>query len=148
MDELAALAAAAAATVVTAMATDAWTGVRDTVAKLFRRSRRKDTVIRARLDDSAELVEQAVAPDEARQALLGLWTLELSALLRADPASREPLERLVAEYRGEVAQERRAFLATQSNAAYGFGTVFGVQNGDLHIHAGRAHEGNHTPHAE
>lgn len=149
MDELAALAAAAAATVVTAMATDAWQGVRDAVTGLFHLSRRRRADIRDRLDGNADLVARAAVPDQARQALLGVWTLEMSALLSEDPSSREPLARLVAEYGVGISEDRRGFVVAQTNTAYGFGTVFGVQGGAIHVHSDHSDhpvEGSQNPH--
>ncbi|MEY9908319.1 hypothetical protein ABIA35_004552 [Catenulispora sp. MAP12-49] len=136
MDEMATLAAAAAATLVTAMATDTWTGVRDTVAKLFRRRRRGRAAerIEAELDADAAAVARAAEPDAARRALLGRWTLEFAALLNDDPDCLVPLAELVVAYSSDLGENRRVFLANQTAAAHEYATVFAVQHGDMHLY--------------
>ncbi|MEY9935436.1 hypothetical protein ABH926_010118 [Catenulispora sp. GP43] len=136
MDEMATLAAAAAATLVTAMATDTWTGVRDKVAKLFRRRRRGRAAqrIEAELDADAAAVARAAEPDAARRALLGRWTLEFSALLNDDPECRVPLAELVVAYASDLSEDQRVFLTYQTAVAHDYATVFAVQHGDMHLH--------------
>jgi hypothetical protein len=148
-EELAALAAAGAATVVTAMATDAWNVIREAVAGLFHRLEdRRRAAIEERLDGNAALVEQADDPDRARTALRGMWTLELVALLREDPDCREELARLIAEADGAPTGDQDTAAAdtrnsasggdegtvfVQTNTVRGHATVFAVQNGDQHV---------------
>lgn len=135
MDEMTALAAAAAATVVGAMATDTWTGVRDAVVALFRR-REGDGVVEAQLERHAELVTKARLQGVARQELLGTWVLELASLLEQDPTSGIILRRLVADYGSAPADaaDRRSFV--QHNTATGSGSVIGVQAGNLYADRG------------
>ncbi|MBS2537626.1 hypothetical protein KGQ20_33230 [Catenulispora sp. NF23] len=104
VDEFVTLAAQAAAAVVSAMATDAWQGVRDTVAELFHTSRRRRVALRARLDADASVLAlasespSAPAREAARASLLDAWTRELASLLHQDPSRRAPLAGLVAVY--------------------------------------------------
>ena len=143
-EELAALARAGAATLVAAMATDLWQGTRDAVAGLFRRGgRRRRAAVVAQLENNAALVGAAEAPDEVRRALLGFWSTELRELLRADPASRARLARLV-ERTGARPEPRadaagRAWLhqrLEQRNSVSGEGRLYAVQGGDQpHHHA-------------
>jgi hypothetical protein len=133
MDETAALAAAAAATLVSAMATDAWRGVRDSIAGLFHRHGRQHDIA-ARLDEHAELVARAPAPDDARRALRRLWTRELTALIHLDPTHRESLSSLVANHEGVLSGAADRFPMTQTNVSHGSGALFAVQGGDIHIH--------------
>lgn len=132
MDEIAALAAAAAATVVSAMATDTWQSVRDTIAGLFHRHRRRDTV-EAQLDGHAELVATAPDPDHTRQALHGVWTIELTGLLREDPLWFEPLAQFVRDYRHILSADNDGHPLTQVNVARGSGPLFAVQGRAVHI---------------
>lgn len=136
MDEMATLAAAAAATLVTAMATDTWSGVRTTVAKLFRRRRRGKAAqrIETELDADSAAVERAAEPDAARRALVGRWTLEFSALLDEDPECLVPLAELVQDYASDLAENRRIFITSQTAVAHDYGSVFAVLNGDMHLH--------------
>ncbi len=94
--EIDALAAAAATTLVTAMATDSWSGLKKLIQALFRRigTERAQTA-HGRLDSDASLVEGARDPETARQALLRPWTSELSALLHSAPGSTEELRALL-----------------------------------------------------
>ncbi|MFE2373962.1 hypothetical protein [Streptomyces sp. NPDC059398] len=136
-DELATLAAAGAATLVTAMTTDLWQTVRDGFTDLFRRSGRRRREITARLDSHAALIEGAAARDAARQAVLGSWARELDALLRSEPSCREPLARLVDEVRRTLPDGHRETAHAhleQTNTAHGSGTVFAVQGGDQPVH--------------
>ncbi|WP_194926887.1 hypothetical protein [Catenulispora pinisilvae] len=113
VDEFVTLAAQAAAAVVSAMATDAWQGVRDTVAGLFHTSRRRKFALRARLDADASVLAMASespsasAREAARASLLDAWTRELASLLRQDPSRREPLAELVAAYGGTPTRQAR-----------------------------------------
>lgn len=136
MDEIATLAAAAAATLVTAMATDTWTGLRDAVAKLFRRRHRGRAAQRfeTELDADAAAVRRAADPDAARRALLGRWTLEFSTLLGDDPECLTELAALVQAYARDLADHRRVFITNQTAVAHDYATVFAVQNGDVHFH--------------
>jgi hypothetical protein len=132
VDEIAALAAAAAATVVSAMATDTWQGTRERIADLFHRHGRKRAV-ESELDGHAELVARALDQEQARRALHGLWTLELTNLLHEDPTGYEPLARFVGDYGHILDGAAERSRLTQTNITYGSGTLFAVQGGDMHI---------------
>ncbi|MFE2140615.1 hypothetical protein ACFXA3_02455 [Streptomyces sp. NPDC059456] len=132
-DELAALAGAGAAALVTTMTTELWQTTRDGIADLFGRSGRRRREITARLDGHAALVEGAATPDEVRRALLNSWAVELEALLHQEPSFLEPLARLVAEVQRELPDSRRDVVGThleQNNTARDSGIVFAVQGGD------------------
>ena len=132
MDEIAALAAAAAATVVGAMATETWQGVRNCIADLFHQhGRRRD--VGTELDGHAELVTRATDQDGARQALHGLWNLELTTLLHDDQTCYEPLVRFVGDYEQLPVGGRGRHRLSQTNIAHGSGPLFAVQGGDLHV---------------
>lgn len=132
MDEIAALAAVASATVVSAMATETWQGVRERIADLFHRyGGGRD--VGAEMDRHTELVAGAPDQDEARQVLHGLWALELTALVRADEACYEPLLRFVNDYEYLRTRARDQERFTQTNIVPGSGALFAVQRGDLHI---------------
>ncbi|MFI6008762.1 hypothetical protein ACIBAG_08005 [Streptomyces sp. NPDC051243] len=135
-DELTLLAQAGAAALVTAMATDAWQETRGAITGLFRRGRR--AALEAQLDGNAELVRDSPHPDDVRRALLGYWTQELAALLREDPAGRDPLARLVDSFGGTLADGARAGTLTQTNTARDSATVFAVQHGSQHVHGRQA----------
>ncbi|MER7463995.1 hypothetical protein [Streptomyces sp. NPDC097981] len=134
-DELTALAEAAAAVLVSAMATDLWQGARSSVLGLFRRAgRRRRVAVEGLLDRNAALVRESADPDEARRALLGSWALELAAMLREDPSCLEPLTRLVAGADGAPSHDRRPRAGEQTNTAHDSGTVFAVQYGDQRVY--------------
>ncbi|UCM91260.1 hypothetical protein [Streptomyces marincola] len=136
-EELAALAAAGAATLVAAMATDLWQSTREAVVGLFRRAGRgRRATVAAQLDNNAALVGSCGTPDEVRQALLDFWTVELRELLRSEPSCRSSLARLVEEAGtpgpgggGAIRSTTRPRLEQRNSASDG-GTVFAVQGGD------------------
>lgn len=132
MDEIAALTGAAAATVVSAMATDTWQSVRDAIAGLFSRNGRDDT-IETQLDGHAALVASAAQPDHTRQALHGHWAGELAGLLREDPTRYEALARFVRDYRHVLGAGGDRHPPTQVNVTHGSGPLFAVQGGDMTI---------------
>ncbi|WP_327315089.1 hypothetical protein [Streptomyces sp. NBC_01235] len=136
-DELAVLAQAGAAALVTAMATDMWLETRDTVVGLFRRADRDGghdhgAGLEGRLDGNAALVQDSATPDDVRRALFGYWTLELAALLRRDPSCGEPLARLASGVDATLLNGLRANASGQTNTARDSGTVFAVQYGTQH----------------
>ncbi|MEU3031881.1 hypothetical protein ACPCBC_33570 [Streptomyces incarnatus] len=143
-DELTVLAEAGAAAVVTAMATDLWQETRGAVVALFRPDRRRRAALESQLDGNATLVRQAPDPDAARQALLSYWTLELTALLRRDPAVRAALERLAAAVADAPGDGPRGRVLRQTNTAHDSGTVFAVQQGEQHAYGAGA-EGTRGP---
>ncbi|MET8546384.1 hypothetical protein ABZW03_38040 [Kitasatospora sp. NPDC004799] len=129
--ELVALAEAGAAVLVSSMATDLWQSAKEATLSVFRRlGRGRQLTVEARLDDNAAMVAEAVRPEEVRQALFAFWTLELSAVLRQDPAARAELARLVAGFDGGP----REPAAEQNNTARDSGTVYAVQHGDLRVY--------------
>jgi hypothetical protein len=129
--ELAALAAVAAAALVTAMTTDAWTQARDAVVRLFRRADpKRHEGIATRLDDNASLVSGAPDPGKARAAMQPLWELEFTELLRTHPDSAADLAALLERLGGSP----RGGQMVQTNTAHDFGTVFAAQAGNVHLH--------------
>ncbi|MBL3666826.1 hypothetical protein JL475_12650 [Streptomyces sp. M2CJ-2] len=135
-DELTLLAQAGAAALVTAMATDAWQETRGAITGLFRRGRR--AALETQLDGNAELVRDSPSPDDVRQALYGYWTQELAALLRQEPASRDPLARLVDSLCGTPTDGRPAGVLRQTNTARDSAVVYAVQHGTQHVHGREA----------
>lgn len=134
-DELSVLAQAGAATLVAAMATDLWQSTRDSVLGLFRRDDpSRTTTIEAQLDGNAVMMREATNPQDVRQALFGLWALELESLLRRDPSCRGPLYQLTTEVNGDLPADRRVFVQEQHNSARDSGTMMAVQYGDLHAY--------------
>ena len=133
IDELAALAGTGATTLVAAMATSAWEGVRAGLARLFARGgedRREMAVVQ--LDRNAELLAQARDPDRVREGLIVLWAAELDRLLRDYPGAEYELSELIRTAQGLVSGARSSFV--QSVTAHG-GVAVGVQSGNAFIHA-------------
>lgn len=127
--ELASLAAAAAATLVTAMATDAWQGVKHAVAGLFRRGRPGEhAAIEAQLDRNANSVSVATDPDGTRQRMRGIWQEEFEGLLRGAPALAADLAAIVS---GAAPAGARI---EQHNTARDFGTIYAAVLGSVHRH--------------
>jgi hypothetical protein len=132
--EVDALAAATATAIVTAMATDSWAGLKKLIQALFRRiGTDQARAAQSRLDSDARLVEGARDPETARQDLLGPWTSELVALLRAAPGSAAELSALLHAYsesrrpgrpgQADVVVEQTTIVGNDATA-----TVVGVGN--------------------
>ena len=133
--ELDALAAVGAAALVTAMATDSWSGLKKLAQDLFHRiGSDRARAAQGRLDSDARLVEGARDPETARLDLLGPWTTELGALLRSAPDSSEALRALVraAGESGRAAQSGPAVavVSQTTNVEHG-GTATVVGIGDV-----------------
>ncbi|MFE7526360.1 hypothetical protein ACFU7Y_11615 [Kitasatospora sp. NPDC057542] len=129
--ELAALAEAGAAVLVSSMATDLWQSAKEAALAVFRRlGRGRQLTVEAQLDNNAAMVQEAVRPEEVRQALFAFWTLELAAVLRQDPAARAELVRMVAGFDAG----RREPALEQNNTARDSGSVYAVQHGDLRVY--------------
>lgn len=105
-DELAALAASGATTIVNLLATDAWSHVRREIGLLWRRFRpeQADTT-EAALDQTR--LEIASADETTALAVTRDWESRLLRLLAADPAARAELSRVIAGLgRLSVGQQR------------------------------------------
>jgi hypothetical protein len=131
-EELATLAGTSAVTLVAAMTTDAWDGIRSGVSRLFGRSgeaRRQAAEIQ--LDSNAQLVARAEDKDRVRQNLMGLWTLELEGLLGQHPDAAGDLRALMDGARELLPQAQQSWV--QTIIAYG-GLSVGVQGGTVIMH--------------
>ncbi|UQX03396.1 hypothetical protein [Streptomyces sp. RerS4] len=127
--EMAALAMAGATTIVAAMATDAWTTVRDGFLAVIRRGGPElHAGIEARLDDAAVLVMPGQDPEPARRLLIRQWQLELERFLAAYPDAAEELEAQTDRMRAAVAAAPQR--QNQYNNAHDHGVVNAVQNGN------------------
>lgn len=132
LEELASLAGTSAVTLVAAMTTDAWDGIRSGVAQFFRHggeARRRAAEIQ--LDSNAQLVARADDKDGARQVLAGLWRLEFVELLSQHPDAATELRALMDSGRASLPQAQQSWA--QTIIAYG-GLSVGVQGGNVIMH--------------
>jgi hypothetical protein len=131
--EIDVLAAAAATTLVTAMATDTWSALKKLILALFRRiGTERAQAAQGRLDSDASLVEGARDPETARRALLGPWTSELSALLRSAPDSATDLRALLRAYSGPGSPGQAGMVVTQTTIVRNDASATIVGIGDVH----------------
>lgn len=131
--EIEALAMTGAATIVAAMATDAWSTARTQAVELFRRhSPARHAELEALLDANAALVGRAQDADRARLALIGLWQLELEGFLTRHPELAEELKALTVKIKAALPDQGRQFA--QTNTARDHGIVNAVQHGTQHNH--------------
>jgi hypothetical protein len=131
-EELATLAGTSAVTLVAAMTTDAWEGVRSGVARLFGHAgedRRRSAEVQ--LDSNAQLVARADDKTRARGNLVGLWTLEFEELLGSCPGAEGDLRTLMDGARAALPQAQQSWVMTV--IAHG-GLSVGVQGGNVLIH--------------
>jgi hypothetical protein len=91
-----AVARAGGTTLVAAMATGGWQATRSAIAGLFNyRGPAMQAAIELQLDAHAALVSRTGNPDEVREVLAAVWRLELTALLRHHPETKDQLRTLV-----------------------------------------------------
>jgi hypothetical protein len=133
--ELTTLVEAAAVALVTAMGTNAWTSVRDTAGRVFRRGGTKGhDKIGDRLDDDASLV--AAAHDQAgeRAALEPFWRLKLTELVKAVPECAPDLAEII-WLRDEAARPAAAGThLEQHTTVRDSGRAFVAQGGNVIMH--------------
>lgn len=132
--ELEALAGLAAATVVTAMATDAWSAVKRFVGRVFHRAGAdRARAAEQRLESDARLVEGAKDPEAARGNLLGPWTGEISTLLRDFPDAAPELRKLLEE-RAQSAPGAAGSHINQMTVVTGGSSAITVGQGNVISH--------------
>ncbi|MFC1419139.1 hypothetical protein [Streptacidiphilus cavernicola] len=116
-----------------AMGTDAWAAARlGLVALLDRANHPRRAALADQLDGNAALVRTAAQPDAARLALLGLWALELSALLRDYPECRGPLEELAVHLNREQQRSQPERIVQHITASAPGSSSQGVVNGSIY----------------
>jgi CTP:molybdopterin cytidylyltransferase MocA len=98
-----ALAALAGNTIVAAAVTDAFDGVRATVARIFGRGA-LDSRVQRRLDETRQQLAAATPGDleSARAAQLRQWQTRLADLLADHPEAADDLQALIAEFPAPV----------------------------------------------
>jgi hypothetical protein len=131
-DELAMLAGTSAVTLVAAMTTDAWAGIRSSVARLFGHAgedRRR--AVEVQLDSNALLVTRADDRARSQEKLVGLWTLEFEELLSSYPGAAGDLQALMDRARATLPQAQQTWV--QTVISYG-GLSVGVQGGNVLMH--------------
>ncbi len=132
--EVTTLAEAAAVALVTAMGTNAWTSVRDAVAKVFRRGGAKgDDKIADRLDDDASRVASAHDQAGRRAALEPFWRLEFMELVNAAPECAPDLAEIT-RVLDKAARPAAGKHLEQHTTVRDFGTAFVAQGGNVIMH--------------
>jgi hypothetical protein len=132
--ELAALARDAAATLTAAMGTGEWTGVRDAIARIFRRADEKRyRGIDDRLDEDTSLVTASDDQAEARTLVRGPWQLRLRELLMSAPDAATELAEVIRASRPANTSTDPAHIE-QRNTVRDYGRAFVVQGGDMIMH--------------
>lgn len=107
------LAVTASATFVGAMATDAWEVARSGVVGVFGRSGPdRQSAIETQLDANAARVAQAADPDQIRKALVTVWRVQWTALLREFPEAGPDVQALVTQVREALPPEQQAWVQT------------------------------------
>ncbi|MFI6937065.1 hypothetical protein [Streptomyces sp. NPDC050287] len=141
LDWVVALAQAGGTTLVTAMAGDAWQGVRDAFGGLLGRGDADgENRALARLDAAAATVAQASAQDDdaVLGQVAGQWQTRLQDFLEEYPEAREQLEGLIEQARSQVPEER-AVQVTQAishSTVKGNAIQVGTVRGDFTVGSG------------
>lgn len=126
-------AADAAATLTTAMGSDAWQGARSGIGELFaRHDPELAPAVAAELDASAAMLARADHVVRVRELLGELWRLELTRLLSRAPAAAADLATWAAAVRAELPAPARVW--NQTNLAEDHGIVNAVLNGNQYVH--------------
>jgi hypothetical protein len=132
--DLAALAKDAAATLTAAMGTREWTGVRDAIARIFRRADEKRyRGIDDRLDEDTSLVAASDDQAEARTLVRGPWQLRLRELLMSAPDVATELAEVI-RASGPATKFTDPAQTEQRNTVRDYGRAFIAQGGDVIMH--------------
>jgi hypothetical protein len=133
MESIEALAMSGAATLVGAMATDAWQAARSAIARLFGHGdKRRQEVAETRLDHAAAEVENADAAqrDQVRERLMGSWQTRLADLLEENPQEETELRLLIDRLRRQLPPSQQAWVQNVSASAPG-AVAQGVMGGNI-----------------
>ena len=133
-ETLSALAAAGGTTVVTAMATDGWSAVKQRVPRLFGRvDPTRVAVVDGQLDDDADTVAGApeAEREQAQAELAPAWRRRFVRLLEEQPSAEAELREAITAI--EAALPPRLQTWTQTNLTHG-GSTYAVQGGTQQIH--------------
>ncbi|MFG2919078.1 hypothetical protein ACGF0D_40140 [Kitasatospora sp. NPDC048298] len=137
--ELLTLANTAGTTLVTLLATDAWTRAKSSVGSLWRRARPEAVeVIEADLVETREelLAARAAGDDTVEGELVADWQRRLRRLLAADPGLGAELRRLLQEElvpAPPAASQTWTGSVTMSSTVSGRGKNFQIGQGTLNI---------------
>jgi hypothetical protein len=131
MQEFEALAMTGATTIVAAMATDAWTTVRDRAAALFRGRTSDLARIEAQLDANSAQVAGSQNTERSRTALVGGWQMELEELLSAHPEAAADLRAQAAVMQAAMSSAQQQWIQ-QHNTARDNAVINAVQQGNQH----------------
>lgn len=136
IEELQDLALSGATTLVGAMATDAWQAARNKLAELVgRRDPAQEPKLKSQLDSSAELIAGAANAEQARQALVPMWHMQLEQLLQHDHSIADDLRRLIDDVRDSLPESQQNWVQNvQNNIAKNGGLVFASQGGNVFVH--------------
>jgi hypothetical protein len=125
----------AATTLVQAMVTDGWEGVRHKVAQLFGRGQ-QDAAIERRLDATREQLTAATPGDLAtmRAALAAQWETRFADLLADHPDAEQELAALVNDIKPDVTAADHSVAAggDVTATAKSGGVAANVLHGDVH----------------
>ncbi len=112
-----AVARAGGMALVAAMATGGWQATRSGIAGLFHcRGLAMQAAIELQLDAHASLVSRTGNSDEVREVLAAVWRLELAALLRHHPETKDQLRALVVQVWEALPTPQQTWVRT--NIAY------------------------------
>ncbi|MBB6550089.1 hypothetical protein [Nonomuraea rubra] len=136
MEAVAELAMTGAATVVAAMATDAWQSARTRAAALLGRGDEEQRELaETRLERAAAEVEAADPGDrdEVRRRIAAAWQVRLMDLVEAHPETEAELRRVIEELSGRLPAAQQSWV--QHITAEGQGSVAqGVMFGNIINH--------------
>ncbi|MFB9530604.1 hypothetical protein [Nonomuraea roseola] len=133
---MAELAMAGAATVVGAMATDAWQSARSAAGRLFGQGDEgRREIAETRLDRAAAEVKVAdpAHRDEVRERIAASWQIRLADLIEEQPQAEAQLRRMIEDLRRQLPPAQQTWV--QHITASGQGSVAqGVMFGNIITH--------------
>ncbi|MFI0779335.1 hypothetical protein [Streptomyces sp. NPDC021212] len=136
LEELQALALSGATTLVGAMATDAWETARNRAAGLLgRHDPAQESALKAQLDNNSVLVSRAENTEQARQALVPMWHMQLEQLLQQERDTAGELTVLINDICAALPDSQKSWAQkVQNNIASNGGLVIAAQDGNVFMH--------------
>jgi hypothetical protein len=134
LPDIAALSMQVGQTLITAMATDAWSGIRNAFIRVWKNGNGSElNQVEKRLDLDKETFEQAIAAQASglQARLISQWSTRVEDLVTAHPEALREIGEFIAQYRNDAKTAINNVRITAKADRKGKNIVAGI--GDIHI---------------